>query len=116
MDGYQVLSGCGPSPVIRPGQVQDREHMCYLLALATERPAVLNNVAALVKVTDVGCLQYYIYLYGLSVVSAASTSKLFLVVVYVYLSFVPMCQMYINCLVNTIVDNLVTINPLSFTM
>lgn len=48
MDQYCVL---GASRTMRPG-VSREQAMVYLLALAKEKPVILNRVAALMKVTD----------------------------------------------------------------
>lgn len=51
MDRYYVRGGSRTVPALRRGQSREQA-MLYVLSLARERPAFLNNVAALVKVTD----------------------------------------------------------------
>lgn len=51
MDRYHVLNGSRTVPALRRGQSREQA-VLYLLALAQETPGFLNNVAALMKVTD----------------------------------------------------------------
>lgn len=51
MDRYHVLGGGRTVPALRRAQSREQA-VVYLLALAKEKPAFLNSMAALMKVTD----------------------------------------------------------------
>lgn len=50
MERYYVLSGSRTIPVVRRGQSREQA-MLHVLSMARDKPAFLNNMAALMKVT-----------------------------------------------------------------
>ena len=51
MDRYPVLGGSRAAPALRRSLSREQA-VVYLLALAKEKPVLLNSMAALMKVTD----------------------------------------------------------------